>query len=26
MEHVRSGGPKIIYTPPPAEFQRAAGT
>ena len=26
LEHVRSGGPKIIYTPPPAEFQGAAGT
>jgi choline-sulfatase len=22
LEHVRAGGPKIIYTPPPAEFQR----
>ena len=26
FEHVRSGGPKIIYTPPPAEFQGATGT
>jgi choline-sulfatase len=26
IEHVRSGGPKIIYTPPPAEFRRAAGS
>jgi choline-sulfatase len=25
LERVRSGGPKIIYTPPPAEFQRATG-
>jgi len=26
MERVRSGGPKIVYTPPPPEFQRATGT
>ena len=23
LDHVRSGGPKIIYTPPPPEFQRS---
>jgi choline-sulfatase len=25
LERVRSGGPRIIYTPPPPEFQRAPG-
>jgi len=25
FEHVRSGGPRIIYTPPPKEFQGARG-
>jgi choline-sulfatase len=25
IERIRSGGPKIVYTPPPREFQRASG-